>query len=186
MRRGGDAAGRRAGIYDAGRLGQLLGAASRSGENPKNISKDYGVTFFGVDILPFYGPQKNTIGNPNGAASFFMTLDDSSFVKNAHDAAVYTGMAPSAQKAYLTGGEIYGFSFPIDGVVVAKPTALDAGGWAHYLEGGNTAVKLEGPNAGYMINPVKKFVTPGNTPLPSGSVLFQVGPNGEWIPLRRW
>jgi hypothetical protein len=48
------------------------------------------VTFFGEDILPFYGPSKATVGNPNGAPSFFMSLEDSALVKNAHDAAFST------------------------------------------------------------------------------------------------
>jgi hypothetical protein len=95
-------------------------------------------------------------------------------------------MAPSAQNAYRNGGNINGFSFPIDDLSVARPTVADAGGWPHFLEGGNTAVKLEGPNAGYMVTPVREFITPGNSPVPRGSVLFEVGPNGEWIPLRKW
>jgi filamentous hemagglutinin len=158
------------------------GSGSVSATNPKN----YGVTFFGDDILPFYDPSKATIGKSNGAPTFFMPLEDASLVSNAHDAAVYTGMAPSAQKAYLSNKEIFGFSFPTDGLKVAKPTSVDAGGWPHFLEGGQTAVKLEGPNAGYMVTPVREFVTPGSSPVPRGSVLFEVGPNGEWIPLRRW
>jgi hypothetical protein len=150
------------------------------------ISENYGVTFFGDDILTFYGPAKATIGKSNGGPTFFMPLEDASLVRNAHDAAVYTGMAPSAQNAYLSSKEIYGFSFPTGGLKVAKPNSIDAADWPHFLEGGQTAVKLEGPNAGYMVTPVREFVTPGSSPVPRGSVLFEVGANGEWIPLRRW
>lgn len=149
-------------------------------------TKNYGVTFFGDDILPFYGASKATVGNPNGTASFFMPLEDASLVRDAHDAAVFTGMAPSAQKAYLSGGEVYGFSFPTNGLKITKPTAIDAGGWPHYLEGGNTAVKLERANAGYMVTPVREFVTSGSSPVPPGSTLFKIGHDGEWIPIRRW
>jgi hypothetical protein len=149
-------------------------------------SKNYGVTFFGDDILTFFDdPTKATIGKP-GAPSFFMSAGDAALVQNAHDAAIYTGMAPSAQKAYSSGGEIYGFSFPTDGLAVAKPTAIDAGGWPHFLEGGYTAVKTDGANSGYMLTPVREFVTSGSNSVPAGSVLFKIGSNGEWIPIRKW
>jgi hypothetical protein len=79
-------------------------------------------------------------------------------VKDAADAALYTGRAPSAESAYLNGGDIYGLSFPTDGMAITRPTAADAGGWPHFLEGGNTAVRLgDGPNAGYLVNPTREF-----------------------------
>jgi filamentous hemagglutinin len=159
-----------------------LSSARLAASTPKN----YGVTFFGDDILPFYGPSKATIGNPSGAPSFFMPVEDAALVKNAHDAAVYTGMAPSAQRAYLSSNEIYGFSFPTNGLNVVKPTVVDAAGWPHFLEGGYTAVRLEGANAGFMVTPVREFITSGSNAVPAGSVLFKIGPNGEWIPLRKW
>lgn len=174
------------GIADAG---NSLAAIDRGSDGVRiagAAEKNYGVTFFGDDILPYYNASKAEVGNPNGAPSFFMSLDDAALVRDAHDAVVYTGMAPPAQKAYLSQGNINGFSFPTDGLKVTKPTAADANGWDHFLEGGKTAVKLEGPNSGYMITPVREYVTPGNGPLPPGSVLFKVGPDGEWIPLRRW
>jgi len=65
------------------------------------------------------------------------------------------------------------------------PTAADAAGWPHYLEGGHTAVKTgDDPNAGYLVNSTREFVTLGGSPVPEGSVLFRLGPNGEWIPIR--
>jgi hypothetical protein len=116
-----------------------------------------------------------------------MPLEDSAMVKDASDAALYTGRAPSAESAYLNGGDIYGLSFPTEGLTVTQPTAADAGGWPHFLEGGNTAVRLgDGPNAGYLVNPTREFVIPGGNQVPGGSVLFQLGPNGEWIPMKRF
>lgn len=57
----------------------------------------------------------------------------------------------------------------------------------HYLEGGTTAVKTgDGPTAGYLLNPTREFVIPGGNPVPPGSVLFQLGKNGDWIPLKRY
>jgi hypothetical protein len=116
-----------------------------------------------------------------------MPLEDSAIIKDAADAARYTGRAPSAESAYLNGGDIYGLSFPTEGMKITRPTAADAGDWPHFLEGGNTAVRLgDGPNAGYLVNPTREFVIPGGNSVPSGSVLFKLGPNGEWIPMKRF
>lgn len=150
------------------------------------IENEYGVAFFGQDNKAYYTPANATIGR-SGRPFFLMPLEDSGIVKNAGDAARYTGMAPSAQKAYLSGGDIYGLSFPLDGMSLAKPTAADAMGWDHYLEGGTTAVKTgDGPTAGYLVNQTREFVIPGGNPVPPGSVLFQLGENGEWIPIKRY
>lgn len=87
----------------------------------------------------------------------------------------------------MNGGKIYGLSFPLDGMTLTKPTAADAMGWDHYLEGGTTAVKTgDGPTAGYLLNPKREFFIPGGNPVPPGSVLFQLGENGDWIPLKRY
>jgi hypothetical protein len=149
-------------------------------------AQEYGVAFFGQDNKAYYTPANATIGRA-GRPFFLMPLEDSGIVKNAGDAARYTGMAPSAQKAYTSGGQIYGLSFPLDGMSVVNPTAADAMGWEHFLEGGNTAVKLgDGPTAGYLLNPTREFVVPGGNPVPPGSVLFELGENGEWLPLHRY
>jgi hypothetical protein len=116
-----------------------------------------------------------------------MPLEDSGVVTDAASAARYTGMSPSTLQAYQTGGDIYGLSAPIDGLGARAPVAADAAGWPHFLEGGNTAVLTgEGPNAGYLVNPTQEFVIPGGNPVPSGSTLFKLGPNGEWIPLKKF
>ncbi|SEL93993.1 hypothetical protein SAMN05216359_1311 [Roseateles sp. YR242] len=148
--------------------------------------KSYGVAFFGDSNLGYYTRDGATIGR-SGKSFFMMPLEDSAMVKNAADAALYMGRAPSAESAYLNGGDIYGLSFPTNGMTITRPTAADAGGWPHFLEGGNTAVRLgDGPNAGYLVNPTREFVIPGGNQVPSGSVLFQLGPNGEWIPMKRF
>jgi hypothetical protein len=116
-----------------------------------------------------------------------MPLQDSAIVKDAADAALYTGRAPSVEAAYLNSGDVYGLSFPTNEMSVARPTAVDAAGWPHFLEGGSTAVRLgDGANAGYLVNPTQEFVIPGGNQVPSGSVLFQLGLNGEWMPLKRF
>jgi hypothetical protein len=149
-------------------------------------NQDYGVAFFGDDNLKYYTGSNVKLGAPGGKPFFFMPLEDSAAVQNASDAAKLTGMAPSAQRAYLKNGEVFGVSFPADNLSVRVPTTADAGGWPHFLEGGHTAVKLEGPDAGYLVNTTKEFVTPGGNPMPKGSVLFKLGANGEWLPLRKF
>ena len=102
-------------------------------------------------------------------------------------AARYTGRSPSTERAYLNDGDIFGLSFPTNGMSTTKPTTADAGGWPHFLEGGHTAVKTgDGPNAGYLVNPTREFVVPGGNAVPEGSVLFKLGSSGEWIPVRNF
>jgi hypothetical protein len=144
-----------------------------------------GVAFFGESNVGFYTAENATLG-AKGKSFFMMPLEDSAVVTNAGSAARYTGMSPSTLKAYKEGGDIFGISFPTKGMQVRVPTAADAGGWPHFLEGGHTAVRLEGPNAGYLVNPTREFVVPGGNAVPSGSVMFKVGPNGEWIPVRKF
>ena len=149
-------------------------------------ASDYGVAFFGSSNLGYYTRAGATLGT-TGKSFFLMPLEDSSVVTDAASAARYTGMSPSTLDAYMNGGDIYGISFPTKGYALSTPTAADAAGWPHFLEGGNTAVLTgTGPNAGYLVNPTREFVTPGGSAVPSGSVLFQVGSNGEWIPVKRF
>jgi hypothetical protein len=147
-------------------------------------TEDYGVRFFGVEQVRYFAPENALLGRVNQPV-FFMPLDDAAMIQNASDAARYTGMAPSVTDAALSGRSAYGIVFPTDDLPVRVPTAADAGGFAHFLEGGQTAVRLPGPNSGYLVNPTREFVTPG-TSVPTGSVLFRIGPNGEWIPMRRF
>lgn len=166
---------------------KLISEETNQAKGAAGTPKNYGVAFFGKDnYTKYYSDSKVLIGAPGGKPFFFMPAEDSGLVTNAGDAARYTGMAPSAQSAYMTNGDIYGISFPTDGMPVKPPTAEDAGGWPHFLEGGNTAVKLEGPNAGYLLNPTREFVVPGGSAAPPGSVIFQLGPHGEWLPLRKF
>ena len=95
-------------------------------------------------------------------------------------------MAPSVVRAYVNGKPVYGVAFPTEGLDIRLPTAADAGGWPHFLEGGRTAVRTAEPNGGYLLNTTREFVVPGGSPMPTGSVLFRLGSHGEWIPLRRW
>src|SRR5215469_11503253 len=142
-----------------------------------------GVFFFGEDVKPYLDRPNATLGRA-GEPHFFMPEEDAVGIRNASDAARATGMAPSVARAYTSGGEVYGVSFPTDGLDIRQPTAADANGWSHFLEGGHTAVRTADPNGGFLVNETREFVTPGGGPMPPGSVLFQLGPEGAWIPIR--
>lgn len=145
----------------------------------------YGVSFFNERVVPYIDRPDATLGR-SGQTHFFMPLEDASGIRNASDAARASGNAPSVLDAYINGTPVYGLSFPTTGLDVRVPTALDAGGYPHFLEGGHTAVRTADPNGGFLVNPTREFVTPGGNPVPPGSVLFEMNPDGSWKPLRRF
>jgi hypothetical protein len=78
-----------------------------------------------------------------------------------------------------------------DGLSPRIPVPVDANGWLHYVEGGHTAVKLDDApgrpgTGGLLINSTREHVIDGAPPIPEGSVVFQVAPDGVWLPLRRF
>lgn len=145
----------------------------------------YGVSFFNDRVVPYIDRPDATLGR-SGQAHFFMPLEDASGIRNASDAARASGNAPSVLDAYLNGTPVYGLSFPMTGLDVRVPTALDAGGYPHFLEGGRTAVRTADPNSGFLLNPTREFVVPGGNSIPRGSVLFELNADGSWKPLRRF
>jgi len=78
------------------------------------------------------------------------------------------------------------FYVPVAPGQARVPTAEDAMGWPHFLEGGRTAVKTTGENPGYLLNPTGEFVIPGGMSPPAGTMIFRIGPNGERILERSW
>ena len=114
----------------------------------------------------FYKAGEATLGRAGGHV-WFMPEEDSVLVRSASDAARYTGNARSVSEAYTNGEPIYGVNFPTEGLEVSTPTAAEAGGWPNFLEGGRTAVLTEGGSPGYLMNPVREFITPGGVPVPS-------------------
>lgn len=178
-------------------LGYLWTGTGYLGKNYYNITQsrinlarlargaNYGVSFFGEDNLRYYMVKNPTLGG-KGDQVFHMSVEDSALCRNAHDAARYTGMARSVESAYVNQGELYGIAFPRDGMRIRVPTIKDARGWPHFLEGGKTAVLLEGENTGYLLNPVNEYIIPGGSQIPAGSILFKIGPNGEWIQVKEF
>lgn len=159
------------------------------------LPSTHGVAFFGPDNLRYYAGSNATLGT-SSSPFFHMPLEDSAMVRSPSDALRYTGRAPSVEREVLNpagGGapEIYGLSFPLDGLNPRPPTAADAGGWPHYLEGGHTAVRMDDApgrpgTGGYLVNPTREFVVHGGPAVPSGSVLFRLEPDGSWLPVRRF
>jgi hypothetical protein len=119
----------------------------------------------------------------SGSNTFFMPTEDAARVRTVADAARETGMARSVAEAYAEGQSVYGVAFPTNGMKITAPTAADAAGWPHFLEGGHTAVRGDGF---YLVNQTREFVTPGGNPMPPGSVLFELAPDGSWRIMRRW
>ncbi len=46
--------------------------------------------------------------------------------------------------------------------------------------------RAEIKNAGYLVNPTREFVVPGGKAVPEGSMLFELGSDGDWIPIRKF
>lgn len=140
-----------------------------------------GVYFFDKEALPYINKPGATLGRSSDS-HFFMPLEDSLVVKDAGSAYRYTGGAPSVERAYVNRSSVYGVEFPLNGLSPRLPTAADTT-LPHFLEGGNTALRL--PNGGgYLVNPTREFVVPGGGAMPQGSTLFVIGPNGTRIPIR--
>jgi hypothetical protein len=143
----------------------------------------HSAAIFGDDLKPYYEKTDPTLGAP-GRPFFVMPSSEAAEIRNAADAARQTGMSPSTQKAYIAGKPVYAVVFPKDGIPHRVPVASDAMGWPHYLPGGHTAVRLEGPTGGYLVNTTHELVIPGGTPVPPGSVLVKIV-DGDWQLLRR-
>ena len=162
----------------------MSSAARAAGTAPvRTAEENYGVRFFGEEQVRHYTGASPMLGKP-GSPVFFSPVEDMAVVRNAGDAALHSGMAPSVTNACVNGKDVFGISFPTTGLSTRLPTAADAGGHIHFLEGGHTAVRLPGGGR-YLVNPTREFVTPG-VAVPQGSVLFKLGPNGEWIIRKRF
>ena len=159
-----------------------------------NAAQNAGVAFFGPSNLKYYLRADPTLGTAS-SPFFHMPLQDGLIVRNADDALRYTGNAPSVLDEVVRAGkdgtdpEIFGLAFPTDGLSSRVPTPADAGGWPHYLEGGHTAVRIDDApgmpgTGGYLVNPTRERVVPGGPPVPDGSVLFTIAPDGSWVPLK--
>ncbi|MDN4480274.1 hypothetical protein [Demequina muriae] len=139
-----------------------------------------GESFFGEAALEFFEGQDVTLG-AKGRVAFLMPADDGARIVDARSAAILTGMAPSVERAALEGGRLFGINVPLDGLELRVPTFHDAGGNIHFVPGGFTAVKQDGL---FYTNPTREAVVDGGMPLPRGTALFEVMPDGTRTVMR--
>jgi hypothetical protein len=133
-------------------------------------------------------------------------MADVAHVSSAGEAARATGMSPATIRAY-TGLQIDGATgTPLDAQPIAeadreivglvimpdpsnppiKPVEADSGGYPHFLEdrrdlgAGHTAVRTEGPSAGYLLNDVREYVIVGGDQPRRGDFVFHIR-DGDWV-----
>ncbi len=166
--------------YDGpgGGAGGPGGGSHVPGSSPTGSAPSYthGVRFFGADQLKYYTNPNATLGAP-GSAVFMMPAEDAVNVHDAMSAAIESGMAPSVTDAWRNGDTVYGALIPIDHLPQRLPTAADAGGFPHFLPGGQTAVNIGGV---HFQNPTREIVVDGGTPLRPGTAVFELGDGGVW------
>lgn len=161
------------------------GGDDRGGDHETHVTPDWmpevksGVRFFGAEQLQYFERANATLGRP-GDAMFMMPEADAAKVTDALSASIESGMAPSAMKAWQTGGDVFGVVVPVEGLAARLPTFADAGGWEHFVPGGHTAVKVGGE---FFINETREFVVEGGIPMPAGSVVFKLLDGGHWEPI---
>ncbi|MFP7835058.1 hypothetical protein [Marisediminicola sp. LYQ134] len=153
------------------------GGNGGSGSGPSNGPPySHGVRFFGGDQLHYYTDSNATLGR-KGSAVFMMPSEDAVNVGSHMDAAIESGLAPNVTEAVLRREPVYGAMIPVDHLPQRLPTAQDAGGFTHFHPGGYTAVNVDGV---HYVNSTREFVVDGGTPLPSGTVVFELTPDGAW------
>lgn len=179
--------------------GQILTPSDRAALNTDG--KRWYVAIFDRQASHAYWEGPSSTLGVSGRPFFVSPIEDAAHMLTVDDAARLTGMSPATQRA-LTGFEvgkdglpdfskpvlesdrqIVGFAFETDPANLPRtPIPDDAQGWSHFLEGGNTAVRLgDGPEAGYLLNPTREFVIGGGTPL-SATTGFRwtLLPGGSW------
>ncbi len=141
---------------------------------------DWGFHLYGDEALVFLGGTHPTLGlpGPPGVAAdpyFLAPLDDLAHVNSYDDAVLHTGAADSVQRAVDEGRGVVGVAVPLDGMSPRVPTFPDAGTNPNFLPGGYTALKHDGV---VDLTPTREFVIDGGIPVPPGSILFQIKPDG--------
>jgi hypothetical protein len=145
------------------------------GTRPAYVNEStWGVHLYGDDSLRFLEKGDATLGL-SGDAFFMMPSEDLSHVHTLDDAATQSGMAQSVKNAIDEGRGVVGIEVPLKGFDARVPTYADANGYEHFLPGGHTAVKGDG---GFILNPTREFTIGGGAPVPPGSLLFRLHPDG--------
>lgn len=145
----------------------------------------WGFHLYGDEALRYLRARNPTLGlkAPPGeeAKPFFMApFEDLAHIKSHDDAVLHTGAAASVKSAVEEGRGVIGVAVPLDGMQPRVPTFKDAAGNKNYLPGGYTALKHDGV---VDVTPTREFVVEGGVPVPPGSILFELMPDGEVVVL---
>jgi hypothetical protein len=111
-----------------------------------------------------------------------MPAEDAAKITSPVSAAIETGFAPSVLQAWQDSEDVYALSFPLKDLSSRYPTIEDAIGNINFRPGGNTAIRAESTDL-YLVNSTRERVITGGIPMPSGSVVFRLNDQGEWVPL---
>ncbi|MBT1674189.1 WXG100 family type VII secretion target [Curtobacterium flaccumfaciens] len=159
-------------------IDQVLSGLRRGKGDRSEVA--FGHTYFDQNAAEKYylEPNEPTVGS-SGLPVFFMSEKEAlEHIHSPYDAMVRTGYAPRVQRAAETGEPVYGLRFRVDGLEPRLPTRADAGSNPHFLEGGKTAVAMDG---GFMVNPIHEFVVEGGGAVRPGDQVFKLMDDGQRI-----
>lgn len=160
---------------------KMLNATRRSGFSAKG-GDGYVVSFMGSNGRKYYDNASATLGAPGGSV-WVAPMDDIAGISNRAGVVTGTGHAPGPLLSYLKGDSIYGIAVPRSSVSLRLPSAADAGANQHFRLGGVTGVEHKGV---WKSSNVREFILNGGNPVPKGSVFFEFGADGSWIPIRKF
>ncbi len=138
------------------------------------------VAFFDEKIMTMFRDSDVPQFGREGTATFVMPVDDANLIHSVEDAVVATGGAPSVEGAWRNGQQIFGLEVPADGIDLRVPTRVDSGDFEHFVEGGYTAIAEDEL---FKVNRIRELVAHGKIPMPHGTVLFELMPDGSRLPL---
>ncbi|MFA7369718.1 MAG: hypothetical protein WC334_08755, partial [Kiritimatiellales bacterium] len=162
--------------------GTLRSEVSASRAVVANRADDFVVSFMGKNGAKYYNSPSATLGAKGGTV-WVSPLDDVAGISTRSGVVTGTGHAPGPLQSYLKGEPIYGIAVPKNSVSLRTPTITDAGVNRHFRLGGATGVEHNGV---WKSSNIREFILDGGSPVPKGSVFFEFGPNGSWIPIRRY
>ncbi|HYD38440.1 MAG TPA: hypothetical protein VEA60_12550, partial [Allosphingosinicella sp.] len=151
-----------------------------------NLQSGNVVRYFGEPDLHHYTDPNAKFGK-SGKELWVRRETPGINVRNASDAVRYSGNAASVTNAYTSDppGRIFGYRTPANGLTLRVPTLADSGGYPHFLEVGETAVRTStGSEGGYLRNRgATEFLVRGGEPvMRPGSTLFELV-DGREVPI---
>lgn len=108
-----------------------------------------------------------------------MPYEDAIKIDSPAQAMFESGMAGSVTSAVQDGKPVFAAVVDTSGLPQRLPTAVDAGGWPHFIPGGHTAINIDGH---IFPNTTREFVVDGGASLPP-TVILRLHDNGFWEPI---